>query len=284
MKLGKFDIDVIETGVFSLDGGAMFGVIPKALWSKAYNPGDELNRIPLQARLMLIRYDKKNILVDTGNGTKLDDKIAQRYGIDKEKISYNKFLQPFNLKPDDITDVILTHLHFDHAGGATSIVNGEIVPTFQKAKYYVQKEQYNWAVNPTEKDRASYFNENYIPLKEMGLLEFTDGEGELFPGISLQPVHGHTKFMQLVKVQDENQNLIFVADLAPTAAHVPNVFVMGYDNEPLVGLEEKKRFSEQAVEEGTIFVYEHDAFKQATKIVSTGKGFHAGEEIIITKR
>jgi glyoxylase-like metal-dependent hydrolase (beta-lactamase superfamily II) len=283
MNLGKFDIDVIDTGIFALDGGAMFGIIPKALWSKAYSPGDELNRIPLAARLMLVRYENRIILVDTGNGTKLDPKIAGRFGIDLDKSSLDNALKPFKLNPEQITDVILTHLHFDHAGGATKLENGKIVPTFPNAKYYVQKEQYDWAVKPSEKDKASYFQENYVPLKNEGILELIDGDGVLFPGISLTQVNGHTKSMQVVKIEDDGKSMLFCADLSPTSAHVPAHYVMGYDNFPLQGIEEKKRIFAQVYEEGTIVVYEHDAFKQATKVLSTEKGFSAGEEIVITK-
>ena len=284
MQLGKFKIDVIETGIFHLDGGAMFGVVPKALWGKSYNPGDELNRIPLEARLMLIRWDDKIVLVDTGNGNKLNPKVAERYGIDLTKSSVELHLKRFGIEPEQITDVILTHLHFDHSGGATKILNSEIVPTFPKARYYVQKEHYKWAVNPTEKDRASFFTENYIPLKDTGVLELIDGEADIYPGISAINVNGHTKAMQLIKVHDAGQNVLFCADLCATSAHVPVPFGMGYDNEPLKTIEEKKRILPVVYEEGTILIFEHDAFRQASKIVSNEKGFSAGEEIVITAK
>ena len=143
MKLGNFEIDVLDTGVFGLDGGAMFGVVPKVLWAKGYNEGDDKNRIPLAARPMLIRWDDKNLLIDTGNGTKYNEKIAKIYDIDLQKSVIETALSPFGLKPEDITDVILTHLHFDHAGGGTVLQNGKAVPAFPNAKYYVQKEHYD---------------------------------------------------------------------------------------------------------------------------------------------
>jgi glyoxylase-like metal-dependent hydrolase (beta-lactamase superfamily II) len=282
MNIGKFNIDVIETGIFHLDGGAMFGVIPKPLWTVAYNSGDQFNRIPLQTGLLLIRWDRKIVLVDTGNGTKLNPKVAERFGIDLTTSDVRFHLKKFNIQPEQVTDVILTHLHFDHSGGATIIENGKIIPTFPNAKYYVQKEQYNWAINPTEKDRASFFPENYVPLYEMGLLELLDGNGDIFPGISAVNVSGHTKSMQLIKIYDNNQSAIFVADLCPTSAHIPLPYIMGYDNEPLQTLEEKKKLFPQLYEEKTIIVYEHDAFKQASNIISNGKGFTAGESIQIT--
>ncbi len=185
MKLGKFTINLLDTGIFGLDGGPMFGVVPKNLWSKIYHPGDEMNRIPLSARPLLVRWEDRIMMIDTGNGTKLSEKITKIYNIDKEKSSIENVLAPFSLSESDVTDVILTHLHFDHAGGGTKIVDGEAVPTFPNAKYYVQRAQYEWAMKPSEKDRASYMPENYLPLMNSGQLEILDGEGELFRGISL---------------------------------------------------------------------------------------------------
>lgn len=281
MKIGLFEINLLDTGIFALDGGAMFGVIPKALWSKAYDQGDELNRIPLSARPLLIRRDGRNILVDTGNGSKLNDKLCKIYGIDKEKSSLEKALAPVGLKPEDISDVILTHLHFDHAGGATNLNDRKIIPALPNARYYVQKGQYEWAMNPSEKDRASFFNENYEPLKSMGVLELIDGPGELFPGIELIPVSGHTKDMQLVKVSENNETLLYCADLIPTAAHIGVPFVMGYDNFPMTTIEEKKKILPRALEENWILCYEHDAFREASRLNKTDRGFAMGEEVIV---
>lgn len=279
MKNGKFDIDVIDTGIFALDGGAMFGVVPKALWSKAYNPGDELNRIPLAARLILLRWDGHIALVDTSNGNKLPEKIKKIYGIDEEKSTPDNYLRQFGLKREDITDVILTHLHFDHAGGATVMNNGKPEPAFPNAKYYVQKDQLDWAKNPTEKDRASFFPENFLPLEAEGMLELTDGDGELFPGVEMITIHGHTKAQQLVKISDKGGTVLFMADLCPTAAHIKPAYGMGYDNYPLTAMEEKKRILPQAMEEGWTLIFEHDAFIQAAKIKNTEKGFAIAEEV-----
>ncbi len=284
MNIGRFQIDSLETSIFGLDGGAMFGVVPKVLWSKAYDKGDDKNRIPLQARLALLRFDDKIVLVDTGNGTKLSEKLAKIYAVDLNKSSVEKALANFNVKPQDVTDVILTHLHFDHSGGATKKIGDEIVPTFPNAKYYVQKEQYEWALNPSIKDRASYFDENYVPLKENGVLEVLDGEGEIFPGVSPIIVNGHTKGMQLIKISDGGETLLYCADLIPTSAHIPLPFVMGYDNEPLATIAEKKKILPRAREENWTLMYEHDAFIQASKVGADKKGFKAGEEVIITER
>ncbi|MBI5325788.1 MAG: MBL fold metallo-hydrolase [Ignavibacteriae bacterium] len=282
MRIGRFDIDAVETCVFGLDGGAMFGVVPKILWSKAYNQGDELNRIPLSARPLLIRFDEKIILVDTGNGTKFNEKFAQIYNIDREQSSIENALQKFNVNFNDITDVILTHLHFDHAGGSTTYRNGKLVPTFPNARYYVQKSHLKWAMNPTDKDKASFIKEDYEPLLIEGMLELLEDNGEIFPGISVHTVFGHTNSMQLVKITDEQQTLLYCADLSPTHAHVNIPFVMGYDNNPLLSIEEKKRIFSRAYEEKWTLIYEHDAFIQASKIIATSKSFTAGESIEIT--
>ena len=283
MKLGNYEIDVIETGRFGLDGGAMFGVVPKAIWAKSYEPGDDMNRIPLTARIMLIRSDDRNILVDTGNGTKGNEKFQKIYKINSEETRLDNALKPFGLEYGDITDVILTHLHFDHAGGATRMENGNIIPTFPNAKYYVQKDHLEWAKNPTEKDRASFVEDDFMPLEADGMLELLDGAGEIFPGIELIPVHGHTKAMQMLKIKGGEETLLYIADLSPTSAHIRLPFGLAYDNEPLITLEEKKKYLPQAYEEKWTVVFEHDAFTQASKIELTGKGFSAGEKIIITE-
>lgn len=282
MKIGKFTVDVLDTGIFALDGGSMFGVVPKALWAKAYHPGDELNRIPLSARPLLVQWDNKKILIDTGNGNKFNDKLANIYSIDKSKSSLDVALKKFNLLPEDIDTVIFTHLHFDHSGGSTKIVGNDIIPSLPNAKYYVQKEHLEWAKNPTEKDRASFFKDDFMPLLANGLIETIDGEGEIFPGISVIPVNGHTKAMQTVKITDADITLFYCADLCPTNAHVPIPYVMGYDNYPLTAIEEKKKIIPQAYEEGWILCYEHDAFFQGSKVQATEKGFMSGEKIKIT--
>jgi len=282
MQLGKFNIDVVDTGIFALDGGSMFGVVPKSLWAKAYHPGDELNRIPLSARPLLVRWDNKIVLIDAGNGTKMNDKLAAIYGIDKNKSSLEHALVPFGVKPEDVTDVIFTHLHFDHSGGATKYIDGKSIPLFQNARHYVQKDHLKWAQSPTEKDRASFLKDDYLPLIADGMLETIDGEGELFPGISLIQTFGHTTAMQAVKISDGGQTILYCADFCATSAHVPVPYVMGFDNQPLVAIEERKRILPQAYEEGWILCFEHDVNVQAAKVNSTEKGFSAGEKIVIT--
>lgn len=272
MILGKFAIDAVETGSFALDGGAMFGVVPKPLWSKAYHPGDEMNRIPLAARLLLVRWDDHVLLVDAGNGTKMNEKFCDIYGIDREKSSVGYALRPFGLKAEDVTDVILTHLHFDHAGGATTIKNSKVTPTFPNAKYYLQKDHLDLAESPSLKDAASFIPDNYLPLIADGLVEAVEGEGEIYPGIMVKPLFGHTKAMQVVMIGDEGLSLLYCADLIPTSAHIHIPFIMAYDNDPLITLKEKKSILSRAYEENWLLVFEHDAFTPAARIEVNQKG------------
>lgn len=281
MNIGKFKIEAIETGLFGLDGGSMFGVVPKVLWQRKYHQGDEQNRIPLAARPLLVQFDNRVILIDTGNGNKFNDKFANLYNLDREKSSVLSSLKQHNIEAEQITDVILTHLHFDHSGGATIIQNNQIVPTFPNAKYYVQKKQLEWSKNPTEKDKASFIPENYEPLIEHNQLEIIDGEFELFKGILLMTAFGHTKAMQMVKIFDNDKSLYYLADTIPTSAHLPYSFSMGFDNFPLKVIEEKKKLLPQIYEENSILFFEHDAFLQAATLKSTEKGFSINENIEI---
>ncbi len=278
MKIGAYEIFTIHTGYVSLDGGAMFGVVPKVLWSKT-NPADELNRIVLAMRTMVIKGEDRLILVDTGVGRKLNEKLSKIYNVDHKEHDLETDLQKHGISVEDVTDVIITHLHFDHTGGATTIREGKLVPTFPKAKYYVQGEQWYWANNPSEKDRASYMPENFAPVKESGQLVELDGPKELFPGIELLVMFGHTHGMQLVKISDGQYTLLYCADLIPTASHIPLPYIMAYDNNPLITLEEKKRLLPQAVKENWILVFEHDPFHAAGRVIETDKGYRLGEEI-----
>ncbi len=288
MNFGAFTIELLETGDFALDGGAMFGVVPRNLWMKAYHAPDEENRIPMKATSLLVRTGhgegQRTILIDTGNGTKFPEKLAKIYKIDTSRYTLPASLARFGLSPEDITDVILTHLHFDHAGGATVLdASGHAVPAFPNAKYYVQKDHLAWAQQPAEKDRASFFADDRQPLIDAGLLEILDGDGEIFPGISVMQVHGHTKGLQTVKIQSGDHKLFFPADLIPTSAHVPVPYVMAYDNYPLTTIEEKKRILPELAEDKWLVVFEHDGFIQASTIVSMDKGFSRGEAVTITQ-
>ncbi len=278
MRVGEYEIFTIETSRFALDGGAMFGVVPQSLWRKT-NPPDELNRIEMVTRSLLIVGGEKKILVDTGNSPKMSQKLKDIYKIDTTSTNLISSLQKQNITPGDITDVILTHLHFDHAGGSTYNDAGIFKPTFPNAKYYVQKEHWNWALNPTDRDRASFFKEDFLPLKEFGVLELVEGEFELFPGINLILLNGHTAMQQIPKISDGKSTVLFCADLVPMSSHIPLPFIMGYDLQPLVTLEEKRKIMVPAYEEKWTLVFEHDPKVLAATIASNEKGFGVGEVI-----
>ena len=280
MKIGTYEIHSIETGRFCLDGGAMFGVVPKPLWEK-FNPPDEKNRIELAARALLVRGNGHTILVDVGNGSKYDDKLTSIYRFDTTQYDILSSLKKHNLTPADITDVLLTHLHFDHAGGSTLNDNGDIKPTFPKAKYYVQREHWRAANNPTERDRASFFKEDFMPLQYFGLIEYTDGEGEIFPGISVRLMNGHTSALQCPVVSDGTTTLFYCADLMPTTTHVQLPWIMAYDLRPLVTLEEKRKILNQAVDESWILFFEHDPATQAVRVMRTDKGIVVDSQITL---
>ncbi len=280
MKIGPYELYAIEHGDFKLDGGAMFGVVPKVLWEKT-NPADEKNRIDMALRSLLLVGDNRVILVDTGIGDKLPPKLMSIYQVDYSRRNTEKSLERVGINRTDVTDVILTHLHFDHAGGATRLDdNGNVVPAYPNATYYIQKGQFAWGKKPSERDRASFFPENYLPLKEAGQLKLLDGSTELFPGIEVRALFGHTPAMQVVRVYSARQTLLYCADLIPTASHIPLPWIMAYDLNPLLTLEEKKDILPTAVSENWILMYEHDPFHAASRVVFTGKDYKMGEEVV----
>lgn len=281
MRIGNIQIEPMEYGRFKLDGGAMYGVVPKVLWEK-YSPADDRNQIQMALRGMIIQTDSRNILVDTGVGNKMSDKLNKIYAVDFSHYSMADSLQKLNLNYKDITDVILTHLHFDHTGGATGKnEDGSIIPAFPNATYYVQKKQYDWALSPSDRDRASYFPENFVPLYDEKVLQILDGEKELFPGIFLIPIHGHTPGQQLVKISQAGETVLYCGDLIPTASHIPLPWIMGYDLQPLVTLAEKKKILPFAVAENWTLFFEHDPHIVAAKVAENEKGYLMGEKILV---
>jgi glyoxylase-like metal-dependent hydrolase (beta-lactamase superfamily II) len=280
MTIGPYEVNALETGRFALDGGAMFGIVPKPIWSK-FHPADDRNRIELAMRVLLIRDGKRNILVDVGIGTKLSPKLVDIYRVDHERFSLKSSLRGLGLETDDITDVILTHLHFDHAGGATERLGADLRPTFPKAKYYVQKSHWHLALKPTAKDRGSFMSDDYVPLHEAGRLELVEGEFEIFPGIGLVIVNGHTDAQQLVRISIDRTSFLYCCDLVPTAGHLPYPYVMAYDLRPLMTVEEKKKLLGQAYEERTVLIFEHDPFIEAATIKAVEKGFGVDERMVI---
>ncbi|MCL5021609.1 MAG: MBL fold metallo-hydrolase [Bacteroidetes bacterium] len=279
MRIGDYTLAALETGRFYLDGGAMFGVVPKVLWEKS-NPADARNRIEMAARTLLIRDGKRCIIVDTGFGDGWDPKFSDIYGIDLSKYSLANSLSRVGLSPADVTDVILTHLHFDHVGGASfRDKNGTVKPTFPNATYYVQKRQYEWAIHPSDKDQASYRNEKYVPLFEQGKLKLLDGESELHPGVFIRLTDGHTIAHQTILVTDGNKTLCHPGDTVPTSSHIPLPYIMGYDNYPLITLEEKKNILRRAVEGDWVLFFEHDPKFASTLVEKTDKGYKTGKPV-----
>ncbi len=272
MRIGKYELFAIDAGTIGLDGGAMFGVVPKVMWERD-NPPDDRNRVTLNTRCLLLKSESRNILVDTGIGNGWKERFSEIYRINQTENSLVTSLAKHDLTPEDITDVILTHLHFDHAGGAVSLKNDLLVPTFPHAKYIVQKEHFEWAQNPSDKDKSSFVKERFLPLHEAGVLELVDGEVKFDEEIEFLTVHGHTPFMQLVKVSDTENTLLYCADLFPFSAHIHLPFIMAYDIEPLQTLEDKKRILPMAVEENWKLMFEHDPDVPAVTVDHAMNGF-----------
>lgn len=257
IALGGFEIYGLTDGNFYLDGGTMFGVVPKILWEKK-SPADKKNRIKLALNSILIKIKKELILVETGIGSKLSQEFSEIYAV-KRKPGLLASLRELGFEPEDIHFVINTHLHFDHCGGNTlENERGQIVPTFPKAKYIIQKGEWEFALNPNERDSPSYLVENFLPLEKYGLLELIEGDREIREGVKAVLAPGHTAFHQCVKVESEGKILFYLGDMVPTSTHIGLSYIMSYDLFPLETLANKKRFYEQAIKEDWIFAFDHD--------------------------
>lgn len=288
MQLGDFEcLEVIE-GYFRLDGGAMFGSVPKTMWDKVAPPDAE-NRILLALRTLLIRTGERNILVDTGIGHKWNEKLAAIFCIDHSQHDIHKGLQKHGLAVEDITDVILTHFHFDHAGGATYYDNhGNLKLTFPNAHWYVHRANVELSKKPNPKDKASYLPENILPVLESGkvtILEGGDGVTQpvdILPGIEGIVSYGHTTGMMMPRVKSKGESLVYLADLIPTHVHIPNAWVMGYDLYALTTMEEKQQLLSQAQRDNTILYFEHDPDFPACHLAVDDKARHsAGPKVAI---
>jgi len=276
LKIGPYHIHAVPTGMFGLDGGAMFGTVPKVLWEKS-NPSDESNRIAMEARALLLVSEQHRILIDCGiggdfvakYGDKAGAKFAEMYAVDQGATSLTGSLKKHGLTTSDITHVILTHLHFDHAGSATCDRGGKLVPTFQNAKYYVQRANLETARKPNRREKASYFGVNFEPLLEAGALSLLDGNVEnLLPGISVGTSDGHTTGQQYVRVSDGTNTLYYCGDVIPTSSHVRLPWVMGYDLRPLDLIEEKSVLLTKAASENAYLFFEHDPYLDATTVIA----------------
>ena len=279
MILGDLELIPLSDGFFRLDGGAIFGVVPKPLWERKI-PADARNRIPLGMRCLLIEHPDGLVLIDTGAGDKESEKFYGIYGIENSAIGgvgptqLESALGQAGFAPTDVTLVINSHLHFDHAGGNTRRREfGGPVASFPKARYVARRGEWDWAHHANERTSASYFPHNYDPLQAAGQLELIDTDAEILPGISLRHTPGHTPHHQGVLIESGGERMFYLADLAPTTAHVPLPWIMGYDVEPLVTLESKRRLWAEASSEAWTMVFEHDAVHAFGRIVADGKGY-----------
>lgn len=278
MKLGAFDIYPVSDGRFRLDGGAMFGVVPKVLWEKCCSV-DELNRIPLSLTALLIRANGKNILVDTGLGPKEDEKLHRMFAIERTPTILES-LKRLGLEPDDIHLVINTHLHFDHAGGNTTReADGSIRSAFPKARYLIQQGEFEDAVRVNERTRTSYRRDNFTPIAHINQWEFLHGDTELVPGVTAVVTAGHTRWHQSVKIESEGKVAFFLGDLIPTVSHLPLPYIMGYDLFPIQTLETKRWVLDRAFEEQWLLLFEHDPLVQAGYVRKDQEGKYVLREV-----
>ncbi len=262
----------IETGNFKLDGGAMFGVVPKSLWHKVY-PADENNMCNLSLRALYIDDGDRRIIIDTGLGQKQDEKFFGYYYLNGDH-SLNKSLHQERINKKDITDVILTHLHFDHCGGAVEYhpENNTLQTTFPNATYWCSNDQWNWAMKPNQREKSSYLKENIIPLQDSGQLKLFEHDFDLTPNICIRLYNGHTKGLAVPFIQYLDHTIVYVADLIPTSAHVPLSWICGFDTQPLVSLEEKEQFLNEAFKNNYIMFFEHDVSTVCCTLQETEKG------------
>jgi glyoxylase-like metal-dependent hydrolase (beta-lactamase superfamily II) len=256
MHFGDIEVRFLDGGTFGLDGGAMFGVVPKVLWQEKA-PADEKNRIRLRANSLLVRAGGKNIVIETGNGTKWDAKLRNIYAVQDGDPLLDS-LERAGVQPQQVDLVINTHLHFDHCGGNTRMVDNRLLPTFRRARYVVQRGELEHAMNPNERDRASYFAQNFAPISKDGLWDLIEGDTEILPGISVSCIPGHTAHIQAVLINGGGKTLAYVADLLPTRHHVPLPWIMAYDLYPLQSLETKRLWIRRSVMGQWIVVFGHD--------------------------
>lgn len=282
MKIGDYDLYSIETSEFSLDGGAMFGIVPKPIWEREA-PSDALNRIDMVTRSLLLCSDEKKILIDTGNGTKWEEKYRDIYNIDTSRYNIENSLTKYGFSADDITDIINTHLHFDHAGGNTKIDDGRIVPTFPNAKYWVTKEHWELANHPSQKDSGSFIEHDWKVLAENGMIETVNGNEPFIKGIDSYITQGHTAGLLHPIISDGTKTLFYGADIFPLAAHISIPWVMAYDVQPVVTMKEKEILLPKMQDEEWILFLEHDPNIQACTVHQDGKHFKMNESVLISE-
>ena len=269
-------IHVLHTGYFKLDGGAMFGVVPKSIWNKL-NPADENNLCNWAMRCLLIEDGDRLILIDTGIGDKQDEKFFRHYYLSEIK-NLADLIKEKGYSPEDVTDVFLTHLHFDHCGGAIIRKGDKLLPAFPNAAYWSNEKHWDWATKPNEREKASFLKENILPLEETGKLKFIKyEEGTSFiPNIKVRFVNGHTGAMMLPQINYKERVIVYVADLLPSTGHIPLPYVMAYDMFPLTTLQEKKSFLEEAAAKNYVLFFEHDPINECCELQVTERGIRSG--------
>jgi glyoxylase-like metal-dependent hydrolase (beta-lactamase superfamily II) len=263
----------INAGYFKLDGGAMFGVVPKSIWNKT-NPADENNMINMAMRCLLVEYGDRLVLIDNGIGDKQDAKFFGYYFLHGDD-SLEKSLSMAGFGIDQITDVFLSHLHFDHCGGSIKRKkdgNG-YEPTFPNAVYWSNEDHWKWATEPNAREKASFLKENILPIQESGQLKFTNDGAELFPGFKVRYFNGHTDAMMIPHIDYKGKTIVYMADLLPTTGHIPVPYVMAYDTRPLLTLDEKANFMELASNNNYVLFLEHDPINECCSVIKTEKGF-----------
>lgn len=267
----------IDTGFFKLDGGAMFGVVPKSLWSRT-NPADEQNLCTWATRLLLIELPGRLILVDTGLGNKQSEKFFSHYHLHGED-TLDSSLAKHGFHRDQITDVFLTHLHFDHVGGAVIRENGALIPAFNNAVFWSSSQHWEWATDPNPREKASFLEENILPLKESGRLKFIEDEpsGTLHPEIKIRYAYGHTDAMMLPQLNYKGRTILYMADLLPSVGHIPLPYVMAYDMFPLTTLKERNHYWKEIVENQYVLFLEHDPVNECCTLQQTEKGIRLKE-------
>ncbi len=273
----------INAGHFKLDGGAMFGVVPKSIWHKL-NPADDNNMCSWALRCLLIEEDNRLILIDTGMGTKQNDKFFGYYFLHGND-TLEKSLNKYGFTHNDITDVVLTHLHFDHCGGAINYNDDKtlLTPAFKNATYYSNQKHWNWALTPNVREKASFLKENILPIQESGQLKFIDESTELIKGVNFIEVNGHTEAMMLPLINYKNITIAYMADLIPSAAHIPLPYVMAYDMRPLQTLTEKQIILNKAIDNNWTLFFEHDPTIECITLQRTEKGISKKDTLLLSE-